>query len=249
MNDYRIDLIERGTRGMKFKRRSPCLFLAALVLLMLPTATLAQVSVYAEGAYTATDLAVYIYADIAAGNPLCSYGVKLSYDTGRLTVATATKNEEVWYFGTTAVKQPYMNPDFTSESGKIIFIGGKLDTSSPTSPRDGVIGTRVLLGKATFNRVGGDTAFGITLGLGKTHPPFDNFVTSVAPATVLDGSITSFAVTIHERGDADGNGVININDVRTLRQLIGDPNAGPWVDCDGDGAVTINDVRCLRQKF
>ena len=233
---------------MKFKRRSPCLFLAALVLLMLPTAALAQVSVYAEGAYTAADLAVYIYADIAAGNPLCSYGVKLSYDTGRLTVATATKNEEVWYFGTTAVKQPYMNPDFTSEPGKIIFIGGKLDTSSSTSPDDGVIGTRVLLGKATFNRVGGDTAFGITLGLGKTGD-FDNFVTSVAPATVLDGSVAFGSSTIRERGDANGDGSINSTDYVAIRNLLSSPSPPVYADCNGDGSVNSTDYVCVRNKI
>ena len=239
---------------MRFNRRSPCLALGALVLMLLPAAAFGQaVTVYAEGAYTADDLAVYIYADIT-GDPLCSFGVSLNYDSGKLTVDTnpdkTNINKNIWFFGSSPPGEGCPNC-VTSTTGKIIFIGGKLDTNNPTQ---GVSGTRKLLAKATFNRVPGqDTAFGIALGLGKTNPTpppsFDNFVTSVTPATLLDGSVNFSSVTIRERGDADGNGEINVNDMRTLRQLIGVDNASPWVDCDGDGAVTVNDVRCLRQKI
>ena len=236
---------------MRLKRRSPCLVMAALVLLLLPATALAQdVTVSAEGAYNAQYLDVYLYANINTGN-LCSYGVKLNYNTTLLSTPTATKNDAIWYFGTTSAKQPYMNPD-TSTPGQIIFIGGKLDTGAPTA---GVTGTRVLLGSVRFVRQNSDPPgatpesyfFGATpLALGKTGD-YKNFVTTAG--VVKDGAGVSFTAKVRERGDADGNGAININDIRTLRQLMGDPNASPWVDCDADGAVTINDVRCLRQKL
>ena len=36
----------------------------------------ATVNLYAEGAYTESDLKVYIYADVTAGAPIVSFGVK-----------------------------------------------------------------------------------------------------------------------------------------------------------------------------
>ena len=230
---------------MRINRRSPCFMAPVLLLLLMPAAAFSQVTVYAEGAYTATDLAVHIFADIT-GNPLCSYGVTLTYNTAKVTVATATKNDDVWYFGTTSDKKPYMNPD-TSTAGKIVFIGGKLDTGSPTQ---GVSGTRVLLGKATFSRVSGqDTAFGISLGIGKTHPPFDNFVTSVSPANVLDASVAFSTVTIAKRGDANADGHINVSDYITVRNLLSAPNPPPYADCNADGLVNVSDYICIRNNL
>jgi len=228
---------------MRFKRKSSLIILAVLLLWALPAVALAQVSVYAEGAYTGTDLVVNIYADIT-GNPLCSYGVTLSYDADRITVATATKNEDVWYFGTTSAKQPYMNPD-TSTSEQIIFIGGKLDTDDPT---EGVIGSRVLLGTATFNRKAGqDTVFGIGLSIGKTHPPFDNFVTT--SKVVLDGSVTYGSAAIFERGDANGDGSINSTDYVAIRNLLTSTSPPVYADCNGDGLVNSTDYVCVRNKL
>lgn len=239
---------------MKLRNGTARLWLLTLLVVAMPGAALAQVNVYAEGAYTATNLDVYIYADIAEANPLCSYGVTLNYTPGKFTsLPTATKNDAVWYFGTTSDKKPYMDPD-TSTSGKIIFIGGKLDTSNPpTSTTAGVKGTRVLLGKAAFTRAAGqDTDFGITLDLGKTHPPFDNFVTSVSPTTVLDetANLTFSSVTIRERGDANGDGTIDIVDTRVVRQIfLGSSTWVVFADCDGDGTIDITDTRCIRNKF
>jgi hypothetical protein len=231
---------------MRFKRRSPCFILAALVLLLLPSAALAQVSVYAEGAWTATDLVVNIYADIT-GSPLCSYGVLLNYEASKLTVSSATVNDAVWYFGSPPPSNTACPNCVTTSSGKIIFIGGKLDTTSPTQ---GVSGSRVLLGKATFNRVAGQNPpFVITLELGKTHPPFDNFVTSVAPATVLDGSVAFTTVKIFERGDANGDGNFTVGDYITIRNYLNSPNPPPYVDCNGDEAVTVGDYLCVRNKM
>jgi hypothetical protein len=225
--------------------------LVALVVLLLPaTALAADVEVFAEGAYTTTTLEIHIFAKINADN-LCSYGVKLSYDQGKLNIPTATKNDAVWYFGTTTTKQPYMNPD-TSTPGQIIFIGGKLDTGSPTA---GVTGSRVLLGKATFTRkdstppgAAPESYFGISTALGKASP-YDNFVTTAG--VVKDGSLVAFntANKVRERGDANGDGSINSTDYVAIRNLLTAPNPPPYADCNGDGSVNSTDYVCIRNKL
>ncbi|NPV04893.1 MAG: hypothetical protein HPY67_09195 [Syntrophaceae bacterium] len=226
---------------MRSKRRSPGVILAALVLLVLPSAALAQLAIYAEGAYTATDLAVYLYADIS-GTPLCSYGVTLYYDATKLTVTSATKNQAVWYLGTSAAPIAYVNPD-TSTAGRIVFIGGKLDTGNPTA---GVTGTRVLLGTARFNRVAGtDTNFGIALALGRTHPPYDNIVTT--GGVVRDDTTGWGPVIIRQRGDVNGDGYITGADNSALKYyLVNGGVAHPWMDCNGDGLITGADNSCIK---
>ena len=236
------------------KARNRKSFLRLLTILMMAgmssVALAADVDVFAEGAYTTTALEVHIFAKINADN-LCSYGVTLNYDPGKLTAGTATKNDNVWYFGTTSAKQPYMNPD-TSTPGKIVFIGGKLDTGSPTA---GVTGTRVLLGKATFTRKDSnspgttpETYFGISLTLGKADP-YDNFVTTVG--AVKDGAGVAFntANMVRERGDANGDKAINSTDYTGIRNLLGTPNPPPYADCNGDGLVNSTDYTCVRNKL
>jgi len=237
---------------MRLKQKSHCFILAALLFCALPAVALAEVSVYAEGAYTATDLVVYIYADIT-GDPLCSYGVKLGYNGEKVTVDTANTeiNEAVWYFGSPPpANTACPNCVVTSTDGEIVFIGPKLDTSDPT---EGVIGTRILLAIAAFDRVlGQNTEFEITLGLGKTNPSppptFDNFVT-VPPATVLDGSVAFGSVTIHERGDANGDSQISSSDFTAIRSLFFQGKYVVYADCDGNGSISSSDFTCVRNKF
>jgi hypothetical protein len=238
---------------MRFNRRSPCWVMAALVLLVMPTAAMAaDVDVFVEGAYNAQYLDVYIYATINADN-LCSYGVKLGYttDTNKLTTPIATKNDAVWYFGTTADKKAYMEPAIAS--GTITFIGGKLDTTAPTA---GVIGTRVLLGSVRFTRAesslglgtSANTYFGITAALGKASP-YDNFVTTggVVKDTATNG--VSFTVKVRERGDANGDGSFDISDLVAARSGIGTSNFPPFMDCNRDGTIDISDLVCARSKI
>jgi hypothetical protein len=234
---------------MRINWRSPCFILASLVLLLLPSAALAgDVDVVAEGAYTATTLDVYLYATINSDD-LCSYGVKLSYDTSKLTVGTATKNDAVWYFGTAADKKAYMNPD-TSTAGQVIFIGGKLDTGNTHA---GVTGTRVLLGQVSFTRKDstmglGTTAesyFGITAAAGKASP-YDNFVTT---AGVVKDSVVTYTPKVRERGDANGNGSITSADINATKSYIGVENAPPWADCNGNGSVASSDINCVKGKI
>jgi hypothetical protein len=238
---------------MIIKRRSPCFILAALVLLLLPAAApAADVDVIVEGAYNASYLDVYLYATINAGN-LCSYGVKLTYDTGKLNTPTPTKNDAVWYFGTTADKKPYMNPD-TSTAGQIIFIGGKLDTGAPTA---GVTGTRVLLGSVRFVRSEGslglgataETHFGITAAKGK-ESPYDNFVTTAG--LVKDGAGVSFTTKVRERGDANDDGSVTPADMIAIRNAYygGAALANPLAaDCNIDGSITPADMICIRNRY
>jgi hypothetical protein len=228
-----------------------------LVCALAPVNAFSQVSVYAEGAYTETDFAVYIYADITAPTELRSAGVKLTYDDAVLAVvapnpsdpkATA-KNEDVWFLG----EESYMDPE-TSTADEVVIILGKLDTAAPS---EGVSGDRVLLAKVRFTRTESSMPFSPTLGmaLGKMHPnhptdKFANFVDTGDPANVLDESGVSFgSITVRERGDANADEVINVNDLRTLRRIIGDPDLPCYTDCNDDGVVNVNDIRCLRQKI
>jgi hypothetical protein len=66
------------------KRSGRNLFIIGLAIFIIgplipPGIVAAGVDVYAEGAYTDTDLVVYIYAKINGGTVLRSAGVKLTY--------------------------------------------------------------------------------------------------------------------------------------------------------------------------
>ena len=237
---------------MKARNRKSFLWLLTMMMAATSSVALAaDVDVFAEGAYTANDLVVYIYANINTGN-LCSYGIMLNYDTinNRLNVPTATKNENVWYFGTSSVKQPYMNPD-TSTPGQVVFIGGKLDAGSPAA---GVTGTRVLLGKATFTRkestMGfGTTAqdyFGISLALGKAAP-YDNFVTT--GGEVKDGATAFGPIIVRERGDANASGSITVRDIATVKELMGVTDSPVYADCNASDSITVRDIACIKEKL
>jgi len=218
-----------------------CLVLA---ISMSTNALGADVDVYAEGAYTESDLVVYLYADINT-SPVLSCGVNLTYDDSELEVASTAKNEETWYMGTPGEKEPYMDPD-TGTSGQVIIVGGKLDTSDPLA---GVTGERVLLGSVRFNRLETSMPFTPSLGidLGRAAP-YDNFVAT--DGTALDGSGVVFGlVTIKERADANADGTIDSRDIRALRKIIGSEDAPCWCDCNDDTVVDSRDIRCLRQKI
>jgi hypothetical protein len=216
----------------------------------------ADVDVLAEGAYsfnrttpaTTGKLVVYIYADINT-DPLCSYGVKLTYNSSRLGSPVAEKNTAVWYMGASSPGNPYMDPD-TSTAGQVIFIGGKLDTANPIA---GVTGDKVLLGKVSFTRSDNNDPkpdpagyFGISLALGKAAP-YDNFVTV---SGVLKDSATSFSGIIAEAGDANHNGAINAGDAQRVMQIInGTLPFTVFADCNLNGSVNAGDAQCIMQKY
>jgi hypothetical protein len=242
---------KEASGGMKALSWKSFLWPLGLLVFAMPGLALAQVSVYAEGAYTATDLAVYIYADINPSNPLCSFGVALNYDENKLNVTSAKINEKVWYFGSPPPNNIACPNCVSTTSGKIIFLGPRLDTSNPpASTTAGVKGSRVLLAKATFSREPGkDANFGVLLSLGKDHPPFDNFVTSNTPTVVLDNPSLFATVTIRERGDANADGVITNSDMFKVKDLIQSNIYKCFADCNNDEVLTNSDMFCIKGKI
>jgi len=240
-----------------------------LVCALAPVNAFSQVSVYAEGAYTETDLAVYIYTDITAPTELRSAGVKLTYVTSELIFASAEKNDvgpdgavgtadDVWALGT----ESYMNPENSSagEDGEVVIILGKLNTEAASV---GVSGDRVLLGRAKFTHTG-LTSFTLGLELGKEHPNhptdiFANFVDTESPANVLDDSIVFGEIKIRERGDANADGSVTPADMIAVRNAYygGAPlGCEPAADCNDDAVlpniypnITPADMICIRNKY
>ena len=207
-----------------------------------PSNSFAGVNVFAEGAYTATDLVVYIYADINGGTVLRSAGVKLTYPAAGLNVTSAEKNETAWFLGSEA----YMDPD-TGTAGEVIFILGKLDTAAPA---EGVSGTRVLLGKVTFDRTDSTMPYApvLSMVLGKSGD-FANFVDTATPAVVMDGSVTFGTMTVKERGDANGDGNITAVDYVAIRNNLSATDFPPYMDCNNDGSISAVDYVCVRNKL
>ena len=225
------------------KRTSLLLFAAFIVSLYTPWTSSAAVDVYLEGAYTETDLTVYIYADI---NPaVLSYGVKLTYSSTELNISTAEKNESVWFMGDGTTNHAYMDPE-TSTPGEVIIIGGKLDTNAPTA---GVTGDRVLLGKVVFNRTENSMPFApaLSVSLGRSGR-YNNFVQP--DGAVMDSTGVNFTTnTILERGDANADGYLTSLDMFEMRNLISAGTYTIYADCNNDGVITSLDMFCLRNKL
>ena len=232
-------------------------FAGVITLLFLTSfSASADVSVYAEGAYTDDDLMVYIYADVV-DDPIVSYGVKLTYNTEALElnlgipddddpIDGVIKNNEDWYFGASppGFATPNADPDTLSVAGEIVIVGGKIDSDIPT---EGVLDTRVLLAKVFFTRITGDT-FDIALLLGKDGD-YANFVQ--VDSTVLDTESAPVfdigAVEIHQRGDVNGDNIVNILDMGAVKNYM--VNGGvvyPWMDCNSDGNINILDMGCVK---
>lgn len=242
---------------MKIGKR--LLIILSLVLLV-PFAASAGVTVYGEGAYTDNEgtpnnLMVYIYADVTTGDgePLLSYGVKLMYDPSELNSPIIEKNTAQWYFGdgTTTYPTNPANTEDTSTPGQVIIIDGKLDT---TSPQDGVSGDRVLLAKVTLQRNDSSTtAPSVELYLGKDGG-YANFVqvNGVDLDAVLAGSSETDPignVSIYQRGDANQDGFLNFGDMSRIRTMISEDTFSIWADCNNDGFINFGDMSCVRTNM
>ncbi len=219
----------------------------------------AGVEVYAEGAYTADKLDIYIYANTEmdpTAEILVSHGIKMSYDIAKLENPTATRNLDVWYFGVDA--PGYECPNCLTidpTGGTVTMVGGKLDQDHPS---EGVTGSRVLLGTVSFDRLTHETPvtdpedsyFDITIELGKENPTpgetYDNFVT--VDGTPLDGGVTFGSNTIKERGDADADRYITNSDYFAIKILINNKYV-VYADCDADGYITNSDYFCVKGKI
>lgn len=216
------------------------------VLLSATGASAADVDVYAEGAYTADTVDVYIYADINSVN-LKSFGVKLTYDPSVLAIVSATKNEGEWYMGDGVTNHPYKAPE-TTTAGEVVIIGGLLDT---TAPLTGVSGARKLLGKINFSRLNTGMDFGIGLTLGKAGT-YANFVTT--DAIKLDETGVCFpgmsgcakGNAIYARGDANGDGYITNTDMFAVKSIKATGDYIVFADCNADGFITNTDMFCIK---
>ena len=181
------------------KGRLPTCIMLVVCLAFIPGSVLAaDVDVYAEGAYTDSDLVVYIYADINAG-PILSFGVKVNYPAGlTFDPSNSSQNKAEWYFGESSPGYDYMPPE--DDGTGVVLIGGKLDTDAPI---EGVEGSRKLLGILTFTHSG--FPFGhpindpapISVELGRVSP-YENFVGT--GGALLDGSTGFTSVIIARRG-------------------------------------------------
>ena len=221
----------------------------------------ADVDIYGEGVVAEDELTVYLYADLYVDN-LVSYGIKLTYDPGALTVIDASKdldpipytsNGTKWYLGNGSAS--YRNnpePDVATP-GEVILIGGKLD---PADPEKGVSGgTRIFLGMVTFQADDGEIPLNPLLTLsyakGDGTSSYKNFVRlDDQVPQVLDGTSVSFgSVVVLPLGDGDGNGSVTPRDINVIKSNIGNANAPCYMDCDGNGTLSPRDANCVKTKL
>lgn len=223
---------------------------AFLVLLLSSTAT-AEVSVYAEGAYTDTDLVVYIYADVpTTGSPLVSYGIKLTYDVAQVGSPVVNKNDAVWFFGssTSPLPTPNAEPDI-SIPGEVVIVGGKIDELVPT---EGVSGPRQLIADVTFARFNTSAPPVIGLELGRDGS-YVNFVQ--VNGTLLDENglpntgLAIGATAVYQRGDANKDSFLNFADMSRIRAMMEDGEYSIWADCNDDGFINFADMSCVRSNM
>lgn len=232
-------------------RRVASFLIPAIVAIgMLATVSWASVSVYAEGAYTDSDLVIYLYADVDT-DPILSYGVKLTYNPSDLESPVVEKNSQDWYFGeqSSPLPTPNAEPD-TSTPGEIIIVGGKLDSAAPQA---GVTGDRVLLAKVTFNRIGTTNIPSAALYLGK-EGNYANFVQvdGAELDVALGGAGKTDAiglVNIFERGDANNDSFLNFADMTKIRNMMTNDEHTIWADCNDDGYINFADMTCVRNSM
>lgn len=230
-----------------FKKMAKFLILAIACIGMWTTVSWAGVSVYAEGAYTDSDLVVYLYVDVES-DPILSYGVKLTYNPSDLGSPLVEKNDGDWYFGDKSSPYPTnnANPDITTP-GEIVIVGGKLDSATPQA---GVTGNRVLLAKISFTRLT-ENIPSAELYLGKGGN-YSNFVqvngVELDQGLAGEDKIAPIGqVVIHERGDVNGDTIINILDIGAVKNYM--VNGGivhPWMDCNSDEDINILDMGCVK---
>lgn len=200
-----------------------------------------------EGYFTTDGPAVKaeIYANINDSHPVLSYGVKLNYDPSQMTVVSATKNEAVWYMGdgTEAGNKNYMNPD-TGTAGKVIIVGGKLDTSAPLA---GVTGRRVLLGKVLFSRSSTSYKPVLSLDYAKAEP-YSNFV-GTDGGQLDNSSSIEMSIEVKELGDANQSGSITPADINAVKANISSASYHVFMDCNCDGKLSPADINCIKLKI
>jgi hypothetical protein len=223
---------------------------AFLILTVVPALSFGAVTYFMDCAWEGTELDCDVYAD-TGGDDVISGGVKLSYDTSKLSNPAAEKNEAVWFFGTDGgTTYAYMAPEVDTDAGTIIYIVGKLDEDAPTA---GVNGGRVIIGTVSFTRSASDdpcpdpvSYYGLDLMLGRDGA-YENFVST--DGDLLDGSAAQGLIQAAERGDANADCDIKTSDYVSTRNWIAGENPPPYADCNGEGGVTTADYICVRNKI
>ena len=197
-----------------------------LICLLVPLSVYAApgVSIYATGTYTDTSVNLSLYANTTDCS-LISYGVKVGYSPTDLTVSTAEKNQDVWFFGEEISKQPYMEPEI-STAGEVVFIGGKLDINDPTA---GATGDGILLGTVSFQRNNSNTpAFSLNYG---RDGAYKNFVTTESLILDDQADAVTFDPVIPMAGglhSADTDRVVFFGCYNNTNGVL------EYKDCDGD---------------
>lgn len=225
---------------------------ALLIIFAMPAFSSAAVTYFTDCAWEGTELICHVYVD-TGGDSLISGGVKLSYDTSKLSDPSAEKNEGVWFFGTEGgTTYAYMDPEVDTSAGTITYIVGKLDEVAPTA---GVSGDRVIIGTVAFTRSASDDPcsggnpvgfYGLDLMLGRDGD-YENFVSTTGVA--LDGDAVKGLIIAAERGDANFSCGFSTADYVATRNWIGKENPPPYVDCNGIGGVSTADYICIRNKM
>ncbi len=234
----------------------------ASICAFMPLNAFAQIVVTAEGAYTAGDLAIYIYADI--GPEMRSAGIKLTYNTGELTAPVVEQNRKDWFLGEyiddSQQGLPYPNGVDISTPGEVVIILGKLDTSEDGAhTSEGVNGSRVLLGKVRFTRTAATIPYvptGLGLALGRDGK-FANFVdisgnecdadpTNPDDPDACAASVSFGTITVRERGDANADTNITNQDMGRVRNLILQSKYVVYADANDDGQVSNQDMGRIR---
>jgi Dockerin type I domain len=177
-----------------------------------------------------------------------------------------TSNPALWELGDDVAYKDRPLPDYTTHSDAVIIIGGKLDELTPTA---GVTGERVFLGKVTFEPAVASApippapTLSLTYAVGNGSDTYKNFVRYDevdGDGVVIDSAdssgvyfrpinVTAPGLDIARRGDANADGVMNVNDIIQLKRVIGNSNLPPWTDCNKDGVVNVNDIIWLKRNL
>jgi hypothetical protein len=237
--------------AMKCKNKIIFGLAASLIFVIIPALSFAAVALTAECAYD-NDLAkavCVIYANSGA-DTLISGGVGLEYDTNELTLQSAQKNEDEWFFGdgTPEGNFPYMDPEDVELAGSkkaVLTVVGKLNESAPT---EGIAGDRIEIVRTEFAIVGSSKApYDLTLGLAR-EGNYENFVS--VNGDLLDDGITQLDVLQAEAGDANANGQVDAVDAQIVSGIFfGTEDDRIFADCNLDGKIDAVDAQCISEKF
>jgi len=78
---------------------------------------------------------------------------------------------------------------------------------------------------------------------------FANFVTTGEAVLDNTASLDMTNVVIRERGDANADGVINVQDILRTQSSIGLVSFPVYVDCNADGVINVQDILCTQSKI